>query len=156
MSIEDLKADIDRNTEDFANVAFASFDDVKEYVKTTLLPLVSNVVDEVAQIDDDVADMINQSADVLQPETAGIFAAVITQCKGLAEALQRRLKKGDVNDDKWAKRLPKIRQVCEVAQNTLLEITVMPTDEGDDDALPDAHAPQNTNAAELDGGADVG
>lgn len=132
MSIEQLKEDVVRNIDDFDKTTFGSLDDVKTFLKTTMFPLMENMVDEIEQIDSDVADMIEQSEDVLQPETAGIFAAVITQCMGLITALERRLKKDDVNDQKWAKRLPGIRNICTVAQNTLLEITVTPTGEGDE------------------------
>src|SRR4029077_17780817 len=98
---------------------------------------------------------LHEASSVLQPETAGIFAAVITQCRGLAEGLKRRLKKGDANDEKWAKRLPKILAICDAAQDTLLEITVTPTGEEDE---PETVAPPavNTNAPELEGDADVG
>src|SRR4029077_6278419 len=149
MSIEDLKADIERNTTDFDSVTFNSLDDVKQFMKTTMFPIMTNVVEEMEQIDDDVADIIQQASDVLQPETAGIFAAVITQCRGLAEGLKRRLKKGDKNDDKWAVRLPKILAICDAAQDTLLEITVTPTDEGDEpETVPAPTAPVNTNELE--------
>jgi hypothetical protein len=139
VSIEDLQSDLERNLAELDNRAFTSFDDVRSWLRDTLFPLMTNMTSEIEEIDNDVADMVQQSEDILQPETAGLFAMVIANCIQLAGALGKRLKQNP-NDQKWAAKIQQSLHVCELATKTLQEITVQPdapdddgeSDEGDD------------------------
>lgn len=156
MSIEDLVSDVERNAADIDSVVFASLDDVKAYLKQTMFPLMSNVVEELAGIDDELADFLEGAAtDILTPETAGVFAAVAMHCLQLCTAIVK-LKP---NNQKLAAQIESIRNVCRHAQKVIMEITVQPPDEqdepGDPQDAPDAPViPAAANDEEvLDGNA---
>lgn len=132
MSIEELQSDIERNLGELDAQAFLSFDDIKTYLKSTIFPLLASVGSELEEIDNDVADMVQQSEDILQPETAGLFAMLCGNTIQLCGALQKRLK-DNKNDAVWAQKIAQTMQLCELVRNTLAEITVQP----DADPEPD-------------------
>lgn len=136
MSIEDLESDMNRNADELDSVTFASFDDVKAYLKQTMFPLMGNMVEELADIDNELAEYVEGRADMLQPQTAGIFAAVIVHCRQLIVTV----KKLQPTNQKVLVKLEAIKKVCALAEQTLEEITVVP-DSGE--AEPDA---ANANA----------
>lgn len=134
MSVEDLQADIDRNIVDLDARALSSVDDVKAYIKDTLLALFKSVANEVEEIDDDLSDLVEHADSILQPDDAAIFALVIKDVIEISQALQKRLKPGRENDNKWAKRLTLVFGRVQAASARLMEITVQPDDsEGEDD-----------------------
>lgn len=85
LSLDDLKNDLDRITDDLRTRVFIVPDDIKSYLQQQLLPFVSNVVEVMEGIDGDVSDLVEHAEDILQPETAGIFALAIQQGLGFAE-----------------------------------------------------------------------
>lgn len=138
MSIEDLQSDLERNLTELDAQTFASLDDVKAYFKSTIYPLLASVSSELEEIDNDVADMVQQSEDILQPETAGLFAMIIGNAIQLCGALQKRLK-DNKNDAVWAQKIAQTMHICELGKNTLDQITVQPDADEDQDpaAEPD-------------------
>ena len=150
--IEELEADVTRNADAIDSVVFASFDDVKAYIKQTIFPLMTNVVDEIAGIDDELAEFLEgQGTDVLTPETAGIFSAVTVHCIQLCNAL-KKLKPNNVTLNA---KIDAIRQVCQLAQKTIMEITVMPEGEVTEPTEPEMPTVPEAAANEevLDGNA---
>lgn len=134
MSVEELRADIDRAIADLPNVNLFAVDDVKQYLASTLLPLLENVVNELDEHDEDIESLmetVDGTADMLQPETAGLFAMTIKVCLELRAELGKRLRPGNAGDEKWKKKLLQVDQVCKVAEAKLMEITVEPADDGD-------------------------
>lgn len=150
MSLDELESDVARNTEDFSaqTLPFASFEDVKKYFETTIWPVLANVVEEIKEIDSDLSDLVYQADSVLQPEEAGIFAAIIQQCRGLVKVLGTRLKPNDPNDKKLALRLKNVLTLCQKAEETLLEITVTPSPEDIEDAPVGGEEPDAANSNE--------
>jgi len=141
MSVEELKSDIDRNLAELDARPMATVDDVKAYLKDTVLALFAATANEIEEIDDDLSDLVEHADDILQPETAAIFALVIKEAVAISDALRKRLRPNNDNDTKWAKRLDQLRGVLEMAGQRLLEITVQPEveqDEVDPSALDDA------------------
>jgi hypothetical protein len=147
MSLEDLQSDIDRNLGELDAHAFSSPDEIRAYFRDTMYPLLASVSSELEDIDNDVADMVQQSEDILQPETAGLFAAVIVGAVQVMAALEKRLK-ANTNDNKWLAKIQQLRHVCDLAQKTLHEITVQPdADEPPDDAEASASEPDAIDRA---------
>lgn len=144
MSIEDLQSDLERNLTELDDKLFMSLDDVKAYFKTTIYPLLASVGSELEEIDNDVADMVQQSEDILQPETAGLFAMIIGNTIQLCGALQKRLK-DNKNDAVWAQKIAQTMHICELGRNTLEQITVQPDAE---EADPDADADDEPDVVE--------
>ena len=138
MSIDDLRNDLDRNIETLEATTFAGFGDIKDFFKQTMFPLLENVVSELEELDSDISDLVEKSEDVLQPETAGIFAAVITQARKIADALEKRIPPSDANFAKWRASLGAFRQICVKAEEVLIAITVnIEEEEPDEDAADD-------------------
>lgn len=145
MSVEDLQADIDRNTTDLDARPISTVEDVKAYIKDTLLPLFKSAANVVEEIDDDLSDLVNHADTIIQPEDAALFALVIKHSIETMEALKKRLKPGNTNDDKWGKILNRNMQVIQQASARLMEVTVSDEEpDGDDDEIDPAlnDAPQ--------------
>lgn len=141
MTVEDLQADIERNIAELDARPLSTIDDVKAYLKDTVLPLFAATGSALEEIDDDLSDLVEHADDILQPETAAVFALVIKGAVEVSDALRKRLRPNNENDAKWIKRLDQLRAVCETAGQRLLEITVQPEPEEDDvdpSALDDA------------------
>lgn len=126
MSLDDLKADLQRNVADLEATTMYGVDDLKKYLRETLWPFLHVVVEEMEELDSDISDMVEGSEDILQPETAGIFAVVIVQAMDLCKELETRLRKNDVADQTVKKKVAQLRNVCGIAQQTLMDITVHP------------------------------
>lgn len=140
MSIEDLQADIDRNTADLDARPILTMDDVKAVLKDTILPLFKTVANEMEEIDDDLSDLVEHADSILQEEDAAMFALLIKGSVEIAQALTKRLKPND-NDNRWKARIQQFMQLAQTASARLVEITVAPDeneDPDDGDEGPDA------------------
>lgn len=93
MSIEELQTDLKANMEEARALVLdpdTSPTTVSSHLLNTLWPFLENVVAELSEQDDVVTDLIERNGDMLQPETAGIFAAIILGARGLAQAEIKR------------------------------------------------------------------
>lgn len=142
MSIEDLESDIATRHAELDALTWTSFEDVKAYMKQTMLPLMANIGEELAGIDDEIAEFVEGRSDMLTQDTAGIFAAVIVFCRQLVEGMKRLQPKN--TNVKVHKHMAHILAVCAKAQAVLEEITVVEEDE------PEAGDPADPNAPDLD------
>lgn len=125
MSLESLRGDMKRN----AVAADRLSDATRDYMQSTVWPFLEALVDEVAEIDDAVAELVDQQEDYLQPETAGVFAAVVQSSLQLAAELKKR-----ANGDQAVLRLvSNHEQICQQVSAILGEITMMPVDDEEDD-----------------------
>lgn len=128
MSIEDLEGDLARNITDFATTTFLTANDVQKYLGDTLWPFLQNMVAEVRDQDNCISDLVNEADDVLQPDTAGIFAAVIISSKMMMQELVMRLTKSP-KDAELKTKLAQIRPIITKAEETLEEITIFPEED---------------------------
>jgi len=131
MSLDELCSDLEANQTELEKVQMFSADDVKKYLASTVWPFLENVVAEIEDLDASLSDLVEKTEDILQPETAGIFAVVIQGCVQVMDELAKRLRPGNAGDQKWKVKLGELRKICNTAAETLQEITVMP-DEADD------------------------
>ena len=155
MSVQELRADIDRTIAELDGRAMFSVDDVKKFFADTVLPLLDQTCSELEAVDAEIAEhdedidglmnMAEGAEDMLQPETAGVFALVITACRELAKELASRLRPNNAGDEKWKKRVAQVNQFCQIAEDKLREITVE-VEEDPEQPAPDA--PQNNNEGE--------
>jgi hypothetical protein len=86
-------------------------------------------VKELTEVDETVADLYSESEDILQAQTAGVFAALIATGRPLIMELQKRLQPSDGKILAALKGWLELSKVCE---STLEEITI-PDDEDDED-----------------------
>lgn len=147
MSVHELRVDIDRAIADLPAVTLFSVDDVKKYLTETLLPLLDSTCMEMEEHDEDIGglmDIAEGDTDMLQPETAGIFALVIKAGLEVTAELAKRLRPGNAGDEKWKKKLAQMQQICKAAEAKLFEITV--EEEAPDEDAPADAVPDNDNA----------
>ena len=131
MSLDDLRADLKRNMAEASRLTTVV--EIRDHFVNTLWPFVEAVVDVVDEMDDALAEMVDQTEDYLQAETAGVFAALVQSSLLLSAELRKRA----AGDDLLVKRIDAHEQLCQQALATLGEITMIATDgeneEGDDE-----------------------
>lgn len=138
MSLDDLRADLKRNMAEASRLTTVV--EIRDHFVNTLWPFVEAVVDVVDEMDDALAEMVDQTEDYLQAETAGVFAALVQSSLLLSAELRKRA----AGDDLLVKRIDAHEQLCQQALATLGEITMIATDgeneESDDEDEEDSNA----------------
>lgn len=148
MSLAEVRADIARNVAALSTVG-PDPASVVAYFKNTFWPWAEALVDELDVIDDAVDDLIEESDDILQPETASSLSIPLVLGTALAAELKKRV---DLEPDSPAKAelLAKIRAFAKgfkEATEIIADITIArdfedapeeggvdeDDDEGDDD-----------------------
>lgn len=133
-SIERLRKDMKESSEALTRLGAPGFpppaiEDVVAFLQHTMWPTIEAAVDEVAQIDECVEDLLNASEDILQPETAELFAALVVAGRAVATELTKRLGPGDAETRKLVSGFLDLATSAEAA---IVEITV-PEDEDEED-----------------------
>jgi hypothetical protein len=127
MSLEELREDLKRNLAEARSIV--TIEQMRDHLVNTLWPFMEAKLDVLDEIDDAVAEIVDQQEDYLQPETAAIFAAVIQS--GLMIAAE--LKKKAPGDATATKLIAQHEQLCNQAVEVLGAITMIPTEDGEDD-----------------------
>lgn len=89
MSLDELRADLARNAK--AASAITTPAEVVNYLQGTLWPFLEGVIDQLADHDESILDLIEEADDILQPETAAVISAALTSGAAIAAELKRRL-----------------------------------------------------------------
>jgi CHASE3 domain sensor protein len=143
MSLDELRDDLKRNMAEARTLT--SVEQVRDHLVNTLWPFIEANIDVVDEIDDAVAELVDQQEDYLQPETAAIFAAVVQSSLQLAAELRKR----SGNDPMLGKLVANHEQLCAQAVEVLGAVTMMPADEeeeeGDDETQADATTDGGSN-----------
>lgn len=139
MSLDSLRADMKRN----ALAADRLSDLTRDYMQSTVWPFLEALVDEIAEMDDAVAELVDQQEDYLQPETAGVFAAVVQSSLQLAVELKRRAN----GDQAVLKLVSNHEQICQQVSAILGEITMVPVDDEEEDEDDEDQAAPKTGPA---------
>lgn len=126
MSLDELRSDLKAN---MAGLMKITPSETRDHLKETLWPFLEALVDVVDEIDDAVAEMVDQQEDYLQAETASVFAALVQSSLMLSDELRKRIG----GDEVMTKRIDAHDQLCQQAMATLGEITMIATDEDDED-----------------------
>ena len=145
MSIETLKDDLKANLSTLSLIAtpppgavatnadtLLVAEQLVRHLKDTLWPFLESVVDEVAEIDECVADVISGAEDILQPETAEIFAAIIAGAVACAATLKSRI--DPAAEPQIYKMIAELEKNCKTGESLMAEIVI---DTGDDEAEED-------------------
>jgi len=135
MSLDELRDDLKRNMAEARTLA--SVEQIRDHLVNTLWPFIEANLDVVDEIDDAVAELVDQQEDYLQPETAAIFAAVVQSSLQLAAELRKRAG----GDPLLGKLITNHEQICAQAVEVLGAVTMMPADEEEeenDEAQADA------------------
>lgn len=105
-------------------------------IKGDIWPFIESLVGEVDEIDTVMAEVTNDEADIIQPETAQQFAVVIAGGLGMvAKVRELSLKdaSGNILDAELANVLATYEAACAQATATLSEITANPDDPDSDE-----------------------
>lgn len=133
MSMESLRADLKSNLAELAAMdpMITTTPDLLKHLKGTLWPFLESLTDETADIDECVGDMVDGADDILQPETAATFAAVLAGGVTIAAALKARITR-EAEPQLW-KVIAEYEKNCKSAEEILQEIVVDAGDEIDDE-----------------------
>lgn len=126
MSLDELRKDLTANVAEASKLT--SVEGIRNHLVNTMWPFQEAVLNELEEIDDAVAEMVDQTEDYLQPETAAIFASLVESSVGLAQELRAK-----TTDDITLKRIAEHEKLCQLAMTTLGEITMVAPADGDDD-----------------------
>jgi uncharacterized protein YydD (DUF2326 family) len=142
VSLDELRADLKRNIAEATRLTTVT--EIRDHFINTMWPFIEAVVDVVDEMDDAVAEMVDQQEDYLQAETAGVFAAVVQSSLMLTQELRKRA----AGDELLVKRIEAHEQLCQQAIATLGEITMIAPEgeEGDDDADDDDDEEEDSDA----------
>lgn len=144
MSLDELRADLKRNMAEAKTLT--NFAEVRDHFVNTLWPYIEAKLDVLEEMDDALAEIVDQQEDYLQAETAGIFAAVVQSSLQISAELRKRA----AGDDLLVKRLGQHDQLCRQALEMLGQITMIsPDDDGNDEEEgEDADADEEDEDAE--------
>lgn len=130
MSLDQLRDDLKRNAAEAGKLDEAT----SLYMSATLWPFLEAFLDEVteavSEIDDAVAELVDQQEDYLQPETAGVFAALAQSSMQLAAELKKRAG----GDARLIKLVSNHEQIYETAVALLGDITMITAEEAETEA----------------------
>jgi hypothetical protein len=131
VSLDELRADLKRNMAEATRLTTPA--EIRDHFINTLWPFIEAQLDVVEEMDDAVAELVDQTEDYLQAETAGVFAALVQSSLMLAAELRKRAG----GDDLLMKRIDAHDQLCQQAMATLGEITMIAHDEDQDEDQDD-------------------
>lgn len=149
MSLDTLKEDLKQNLATLTTMnELSSVGDVVNHLKNTLWPTLESIVDELAEVDDCVADMVNNAEDILQPETAEVFAAVLAASAVVAAALKPMLDPDKDADmiNLVAELERNIKKANAIMQEIVIDDVDPEYDDDDDDDDDDNEGDQNDRA----------
>lgn len=147
MGLQELKADAKLLREGYAALKDSSTLDPKHELAENILPLFEGLCDAIQELNDELADevadqgealdeLVDQTGDVLHPETSTKILGVIEIGKVIAHELEALLAKGDDVTKKRVRALIKTyRQGAEVINEIIAEIT-MPLDPEEPGDMP--------------------
>jgi hypothetical protein len=140
VSIEQLRKDMKESTAALAQLCSTpgkppTVEGLAGFIHLTMWPTLESVVDELGDVDGCVEDLLNASEDILQPETAQLFAALVVAGRGMAAELSKRLTAADAETRQLVAGFLELATAAEAA---ISEITVPEDDDDDDDDEDDA------------------
>ena len=110
--------------------------DLVRFLQDNLMPLIASHVESHTELDEAVMDMIEQTDDILQPETAKEFGTLIIMGQAIVQKciqLAPKDQKGKLLDGKLAQALAAYMAVSKRCQETLEEITLAEGEVEDED-----------------------
>lgn len=153
MSIEQLKADWDmvkqRAAEKFKTPALTTSSEIAQFMTEDFLPWTEAFLDEVAEIDESVGDLVVKQEDVLHEDSAEVFAGLITSGRVLI-GTELRARCG--NDRRLLKAIDEWMSLSQDGEAILNDVTIPdPDDEDPPAAEPDD--PESTGEPQSGGDA---
>lgn len=131
MSIEQLRSDMAESAKQLALLGTTTtVAELVAVIQTTLWPTLEAAVEELGEVDSCVEDMLHGQEDILQPDTAQLFAALVVAGRGIAAELRLRLK---AHEQDVIKLLDGFEELARAAESEIEEITIPESDDEDDE-----------------------
>lgn len=143
MSIEQLQDDLKQVIGAVPSGPLVTAPEIAAYLKNNLLPLVESTVDELAEVDGSVGDLVTQAQDVLHEDSAQVFAGIIASGKVLISELRTRIG----NDHRLLKAIKEWEELAKEGAQLLDDITI-PDDEEEQPEAPAVEKPAEEGKAE--------
>jgi len=112
--------------------------DLVRFLQDNLMPLIASHVESHTELDEAVMDLVEQTEDILQPETAKDFGMLIVMGQAIVQKciqLAPKDPKGKLLDGKLAQALAAYMVVSKRCQETLEEITLAEGEDEDEDMV---------------------
>lgn len=142
MSLDEIRDDLKRNLAE-AKLLMPSGGNptvpasIAVHLCETLWPFLESLVDTVDEIDDAVAELVDQQEDYLQPETAAVFAAVVQSSLQIIARIKPMVPR---DQTEFLQQLADHEQLCAQAVEVLGAVTMIEVDGDDEEG--DAEAEQ--------------
>ena len=139
MALEDLQSDLKSNRAEAQRLLASDPENpLIRHMVNTVWPFQEAVLEELGEQAEALDDAVDQAGDMLQADTAGVFAAVILANQRLCDELDRKLGPSEVELRGF---IVAARHAAVEASELLEEITIPPhaeDDDIDDDSTVDA------------------
>jgi hypothetical protein len=132
VSIDTLKQDLKQVVESIPQGPLVTAADLADYIRTNLVPFVSNLVDELSEVDDCIGALVNEAEDILHEDNAKVFAGIIASGNLLVSELRIR-----VGNDKRVLSLVREYEILAAKGVQILGDIVVPDDPDEDPDDPD-------------------
>jgi len=136
MTMQQLQADLVAVKESLPSDPTTTSADLVLYLKHNLLPLIEAHISETGEIDEAVANLVENAADVLHEDTAAVFGSLIVA--GLAVCAELKARMG--NDAGCRRLVAEFERLAREGEEILHEVTVQ--DEEDEEPEPGPGAPE--------------
>lgn len=133
----ELRKDLARNQEEVRALRQrgAPSSEIAQHLAETVWPFLEAMLENVGEIDDAVDDLIQESDDLLQADTAAKISAPLILAGEFAKELEKRLQPAGANaaDDGLRVKLKQFQSMFLDATNLIAEITIFDEDPNDDE-----------------------
>ena len=150
MSIEQLKTDLKGISDSLATHPPNSVTAMVTFLQDSLMPWLEASTDEQQEMDENIEDLVHQSADILHQDSADVLATVVAGGLALAAELGKRVG----NDAKWLRAIKEYKAVADRAQEILEDATIVDDEEEDDVNAPAPADAGNGEATVKEGNAE--
>jgi hypothetical protein len=134
VSLDELREDLKRNLAEARKAT--TVEQLRDHLINTMWPFIEAKLDVIEEIDDAVAELVDQQEDYLQPETAAVFAAVVQSSLQLLQQLVPLVPRDNVE---LLKQIAAHEQLCAQAVEVLGDVTMI-ADDGEEEEEDDASA----------------
>lgn len=132
MSLDELRADLASNIAEAKRIT--NVQELRDHLVNTLWPFIEAKLDVIDEIDDAVAELVDQQEDYLQPETAAVFAAVVQSSLQLIAVLKPLVPRDNAD---LLQQVAQHEQLCAHAVEVLGAVTMIADDNEESDTDED-------------------
>lgn len=132
MTMETLESDLKANVAEAARLsALSSPGDLADHLKNVLWPTLEAIVEEMADMDGVIGDIVTNAEDILQPETGAVLAAVVSGAMAVSTALKLRITRE--TEPELYQVIDELEKNCKEANEILKDVVLEEPDDPDEE-----------------------